>query len=55
MYRQRNKPLNTINNQGKLGAQKKKKSPGTKLKVMEDGDLNDRDFKITVMKKLHDL
>lgn len=36
-----------------MGAQKaNKKPPETKHKVIEDSDLNDREFKIVVMKEL---
>lgn len=48
----RNNSLNTVNNPGNTGTQKEnEESP--EIKVMEDRDLNDRKFKIAVMKKLN--
>lgn len=57
MCRQRNNLSNTMNNQGDLGAQRKKneKSPETKLRDIEDCDLNDKELKTAVMKKLNDI
>lgn len=49
MCRLKNNSSNTMNNQGDLGTQKVK-SPETKLKVIEDCDLNDREFKIAKIK-----
>lgn len=45
-----------MNNQCNVGAKKEdEKSPETKLKIMEDSDLNDREFKIALMKTLNDI
>ena len=44
-----------MNNQGNEADQKgSKKSPENKLKDMEDCNLNDREFKIAVLKKLNE-
>ena len=52
MYWQRENSLSTKNSHGNTISQKEKNSsPETKLKVMEDCDLTDREFKISVMKK----
>ena len=49
-------PSNTMNNQGNIGAQKEnEKSPEAKLQVMEDCDLNDREFNIAVSNKLSEI
>lgn len=53
MHRQRNNPLTTINNQDNMVTQKENKSPEINLRVMEDCDLHDKEFKIAVMKKLN--
>ena len=45
-----------MNNQGNEADQKgSKKSPENKLKDMEDCNLNDREFKIAVLKKLNEI
>lgn len=45
-----------MNNQGNMGAQKENgKSPETKFKAMKGCDLNDREFKIEVMKMLNEI
>lgn len=47
-------PLNTMNNQDDEVVQKEnKKSSENKLRDIEIRDLNDREFKITVQKKLN--
>lgn len=55
MHQQRNKPSSTMNNHSNIVSQKESNScPMTKLKVMENCDLNDREFKI-VTKKLNEI
>lgn len=45
MFRQRNNPLNTMNNQAKMEAQKEnERFPETRPNVMEDCNLNIREF-----------
>ena len=45
-----------MKNYGNMVSQKENdKSPATKLEVMEDCDLTDREFKIAVTKKLNKL
>lgn len=49
-------PSSTMNNHSKMASQKENdNSPETKLKVMEDSDLNDREFKIAVMKQFNEI
>lgn len=51
------KSSSTINNQGsnKVTHEENENSPDTKLKVLQDSELNDREFKIAVRKKLCDI
>ena len=45
-----------MNNQGNMGTQKEnEEAPKTNSRVMEDCDLNDIEFKISVMKKLGEI
>lgn len=46
--------MNTMNNQGNMWAQKENEKSPIKLKVMDDCDLNDREFKTAVMRKLNE-
>lgn len=56
MHQQRNKPPSTMNNQSNMVTQKENDNfSETKLKVMEDCDLNDKKFRITVIKKLDEI
>lgn len=53
MHLQKKNLSSTMSNHGNTISQKwNDSSPETKLKVMEDYDLNDREFKIAVVKKL---
>ena len=53
MCLQRNNSSSTVKNYSNVEGQKENEnSPETKLEVMEDCDLTDREFKIVVMKKL---
>ena len=55
MPRQRNGPLNTMNNQGDKASQKeRKKSPENKLTDIEICNLNDREFRMVLLKKLNE-
>lgn len=55
MPRQKNNLSNKMNNQSIKEVQKEKKiSLEYKLKDMEDCDLNERELKIVVLKKLND-
>lgn len=54
MYQQKVDPSSTMNNQGNMVAQKENDNfLKNKLEVMEQCDLNDKKFKIAVMKKLN--
>lgn len=56
MHRQRHNLSNTMKKQGNWRPRKKMKSlQKPNLKVMEDCDLNDGEFRIIVMKKLSDI
>lgn len=56
MHWQRDNPSRTVNNHGNMVSQKENNNfPGTKLKVTKDCYLNDRKFKIAVMKKLSEI
>lgn len=49
-------PIKYHEQPGNLGAQKEnEKSPGIKLKGMEDCGLNDREFKTAITKKLNNI
>ena len=53
MLRQRNSPLNTMNNQGDKASQKEReKSPKNEFTDIEICDLNDREFRMVLLKKL---
>ena len=53
MPRWRNSPLNTMNNQGDKATQKEREnSPENKLTDVEICDLNDREFRMVLLKKL---
>lgn len=56
MPRHRNNPLNTMNNQDYKAVQKEnEKSPEMKPKDTEIYNLNDREFKTAVLKKLNEM
>lgn len=56
MHQQRNNSSSINNNQGNMVLQiENYNSLKTELKVMEDGNLNDREFKRTVMKKFNEI
>lgn len=56
MHQQSNNSVRTLKNYGNKVSQKENDTcPETKLKVLEDCDLTDREFKIFVMKKLTEL
>ena len=56
MHWQRNNSSSTMKNLGHTEPQEENdNSPETKLKVMKDCDLTDREFKIAVVKKLNKL
>lgn len=55
MPRQRHNLSSTMNNQDHKGTQKeRKKTPENKLKDVQICDLNKKEFKITVLKKLNE-
>lgn len=56
MHQRSNNSVSTLKNYGNKVPQKENDNcPETKLKVLEDCDLTDREFKIFVMKKLNEL